>query len=122
MKSRRRLWLAVGAVCFCVAEAAYVARPPDDFADLRRFHPMESVSGGDPYLIADFEVPPDQVRAALGIPPGREGYITLPNGDQVCLLVFSTDFRPWTCSVEAPPLDYSLDGFWTRYKRRLGLR
>ncbi|MFI5384807.1 MAG: hypothetical protein ACHQ50_01695 [Fimbriimonadales bacterium] len=141
MKSRKRLWIAVGSLCALAILVGWLARPEDEFRTLRSLHPIGERSYPNEALdatdwIFSFKATPGLVMARLPLPPHAKpaDYIgwnqkiyEFPSGNT---FVFDIDGGldrigpPLTCEVGLREFHRKRAWYqraWSTIKNRLGL-
>jgi hypothetical protein len=92
-------WLTAIPIALGLCLAVNLLWPDDPFHMLRKFNPTEHGS----YPMASqnlvFSVPVQEVRAALKLAPGQQGYFNLPDGSTAYFQEYGPEFRPATCYV-----------------------
>ncbi|MFI5385994.1 MAG: hypothetical protein ACHQ50_07720 [Fimbriimonadales bacterium] len=126
MMSRKRLWIAVGALCALAVGVAYLARPEDELAAMMRLHPTIENLGLE---ATAFTFPSGSTHVLASIPGPRVPYplihdhaplleIILPSGrigdfysgkHGTCQFVINGPDAPWYQRA------------WSTIKHRLGL-
>ncbi|MFI5385993.1 MAG: hypothetical protein ACHQ50_07715 [Fimbriimonadales bacterium] len=134
MRSRKRFWIAIGALCALAIAIGYLARPEDELAGLRSLNPKEEVRYDSPErreLTFSFHAPPEVVltklpgvKGAQGTPyisnvmyslPSKDSFILVSGQDwnrntgSTCIVDFFEWKRSWT------------ERAWSAIKHRLGL-
>ncbi|MFI5384832.1 MAG: hypothetical protein ACHQ50_01820 [Fimbriimonadales bacterium] len=134
MRSRKRVWIGLGALCALALGIGWLARPEDELAGVMRFHPRSQDAPGIDLAtratfgatLFTFTASPREVVAAV---PGHKELrwggiqIVLPSGrrskfiegssasqaGETCALLVCDDPRPWYQRA------------WSRMRYRLGL-